>query len=139
TPTRSATGGGGARAATPTPTPGPMRTAPATAAAVVAAAIPTAIPAPTPIRSATDAAARAIASMTSSSAAGASPARPWAGDPLAWLIGPDAVAGFLEQTYERAPLVVRRDDPARFRELLSIAAIDRLISGSDLREGMVDL
>lgn len=77
--------------------------------------------------------------MSSVSAAGAAPARPWADDPLAWLIGREAAAGFLERTYERAPLVVRRDDPGRFRELLSVAAIDRLISGADLREGMVDL
>src|SRR5690606_7366600 len=46
---------------------------------------------------------------------------------------------FLERHYEQTPLVVARDDPHRFRDLLSIAAIDRLVAGADLREGMLDL
>src|SRR5690606_9849312 len=72
-------------------------------------------------------------------AAGAAPGHAWSGDPLPWLIGPTSSSEFLERHYERPPLVVARDDPHRFRDLLSIAAIDRLVAGADLREGMLDL
>lgn len=68
-----------------------------------------------------------------------SPARPWAADPLDWLIGPTPRDVFFDKHYERAPLIVSRDEPGRFAPLLSIAAIDRLIAGADLREGMLDL
>lgn len=72
-------------------------------------------------------------------AAGAASARPWGDDPLAWMIGPTGREAFLERHYERAPLVVTRDEPDRFARLLSIAAIDRLVASADLREGMLDL
>lgn len=75
----------------------------------------------------------------SRSVGGSPPARAWATDPLGWMIGPTSRAEFLERHYERAPLVVTHDDPGRFRDLLSIEAIDRLVSGADLREGMLDL
>lgn len=67
------------------------------------------------------------------------PGDPWGDDPLAWLIAPHGSDSFLSATYERAPLVVLRDEPDRFAGLLSIAAIDRLIAGVDLKEGQVDL
>jgi bifunctional lysine-specific demethylase and histidyl-hydroxylase NO66 len=64
---------------------------------------------------------------------------PWGDDPLGWIISPNGSAAFLADTYERAPLVVLREDPERFAGLLSIAAIDRLIAGVDLKEGQIDL
>ncbi len=64
---------------------------------------------------------------------------PWGDDPLGWIIDPQGSADFLANTYEQAPLVVQRDEPGRFAELLSIAAIDRLIAGTDLKEGQIDL
>lgn len=79
--------------------------------------------------------------MPDSNDAGLGPAhqRPWAADALGWLIGPVGRQAFLEQYYEREPLVVTRDEPGRFLPLLSVAAIDRFIASADLREGMVDL
>ena len=78
--------------------------------------------------------------MADSAGAGAkAPARPWTSDPLDWLIGPTSREVFFDTYYERLPLVVSRDEPGRFRELLSIAAIDRLVASADLREGMLDL
>jgi bifunctional lysine-specific demethylase and histidyl-hydroxylase NO66 len=64
---------------------------------------------------------------------------PWERDPLAYLLAPHDTASFLADVYEQAPLVVRRNQPERFSGLLSIAAIDRLIAGTDLKEGQIDL
>lgn len=66
-------------------------------------------------------------------------ADPWGSDPLAWLIAPTTSAQFLSDIHEQAPLVVHHDEPARFASLLSIGAIDRLIAGTDLKEGQIDL
>lgn len=77
--------------------------------------------------------------MTQNKGAGSVSARPWASDALSWLIGPISHAEFFERYYEREPLVVRRDEPARFAPLLSIEHIDGLIAGSDLRSHMIDL
>ena len=77
----------------------------------------------------------------SANAASAPPAdaRPWASDALAWLIEPTGQAEFFERYYERAPLIAAHEDPDRYKPLLSIPAIDRLIASADLRQGMVDL
>lgn len=66
-------------------------------------------------------------------------ADPWGSDPLAWLIAPTATDTFLADIHERAPLVVHHNEPGRFASLLSIASIDRLIAGTDLKEGQIDL
>lgn len=60
-------------------------------------------------------------------------------DPLVHLLGRKAAETFFRQVYEREPLVVRHDDPARFSSLLSIEAIDRFIAGADLRGDMLSL
>lgn len=57
---------------------------------------------------------------------------------LGWLLGPAATA-FLEDAYEREPVVVHHDDPQRFRTLLSVAAVDRKVAEQDLREGMLTM
>lgn len=58
--------------------------------------------------------------------------------PLVWLLG-DAAEGFLENAYERRAVVARHDDPDRFRGLLSVAEIDRIVSELDLQRGMLAL
>lgn len=63
---------------------------------------------------------------------------PWA-DPLAWMIGAERAAGFLDDVYEREAMIVTHDDPERFRPLLTIAGVDRIVAGLDLREGMLDM
>ena len=57
-------------------------------------------------------------------------------DPLRWLLG-DHADGFLTEVYERRPVVARHDDPDRFRSLLSLAEIDRLVSELDFQRGML--
>lgn len=57
---------------------------------------------------------------------------------LGWLLGP-AAAAFLDEAYERDPVVVHHGDPDRFRSLLSVAAVDRKVAEQDLREGMLTM
>lgn len=64
---------------------------------------------------------------------------PWGDDPLAWLIDPHDAQPFFADIYEREPLVINRDEPERYRELLSVAEIDSLIASVDLREGSIDM
>ncbi|MFT3729253.1 MAG: cupin domain-containing protein [Terricaulis sp.] len=64
---------------------------------------------------------------------------PWLDDPLGYLIGPERVADFFARIYEREALVVAHNTPARFSGLLSIADVDRVVTGTDLREGQLDL
>jgi mannose-6-phosphate isomerase-like protein (cupin superfamily) len=47
---------------------------------------------------------------------------------LEWLLHPIKPEVFFQEFYERAPLLVERDDPARFSQLLSIEAIDRFLA-----------
>lgn len=64
---------------------------------------------------------------------------PWLDDPLGALIGADRVVNFFERVYEREALVVSHDAPDRFAGLLSIDAVDRLVTSTDLREGQLEL
>jgi bifunctional lysine-specific demethylase and histidyl-hydroxylase NO66 len=64
---------------------------------------------------------------------------PWLDDPLGYLIGPERVADFFSRIYESEALVVHHKRPARFEGLLSIDAVDRLVTNVDLREGQLDL
>lgn len=59
-------------------------------------------------------------------------------DPLNWLLG-DGAQGFIADAYERTAIVARHDDPDRFRQLLSLAAIDRFVSELDLQRGMLGM
>jgi mannose-6-phosphate isomerase-like protein (cupin superfamily) len=47
---------------------------------------------------------------------------------FAWLIDPITPETFFRDHYEKAPLLIGRNDPARFASLLSIAAIDRYLA-----------
>lgn len=64
---------------------------------------------------------------------------PWLNSPLGYLIGAERVPDFFERTYERNALVVAHNDPKRFEGLLSIDAVDRIVTSVDLREGQLDL
>lgn len=64
---------------------------------------------------------------------------PWLDDPLGYLIGPDRVGDFFARVYERDALIVSHGAPQRFRGLLSIDDVDAIVSGTDLREGQLDL
>ncbi|MGE3143003.1 MAG: cupin domain-containing protein [Hyphomonadaceae bacterium] len=77
--------------------------------------------------------------MGDAAAASAAKKHPWADDPLGCLIAPHDSADFFAHLYERKPLIVSRNDPDRYADLLSIEAIDALIAGGDLRDGQIDL
>ncbi|MBL8538131.1 MAG: hypothetical protein JNM59_12065 [Hyphomonadaceae bacterium] len=64
---------------------------------------------------------------------------PWLDDPLGFLIGAERVSRFFSDTYEREALIVAHGAPKRFEGLLSIDAIDRIVTSVDLREGQLDL
>lgn len=52
---------------------------------------------------------------------------------LDYLLAPCPVARFIDEVYEHTPLIVRRDEPGRYGDLLSIADIDRLVAGVEMR------
>ncbi|PZO55226.1 MAG: hypothetical protein DCF16_03395 [Alphaproteobacteria bacterium] len=62
---------------------------------------------------------------------------PWLEDPLGYIIGAERVASFHEKIYEREALVVHHNAPERFRGLISIADIDRIVTGFDLKRGQL--
>lgn len=64
---------------------------------------------------------------------------PWLEDSLGYLIGAERTGDFFEKIYEREPLVVVHDDATRFDGLLSIDDVDRIVTGTDLRDGQLDL
>ncbi|MGE0046238.1 MAG: cupin domain-containing protein [Hyphomonadaceae bacterium] len=63
----------------------------------------------------------------------------WADDPLGYMIAPYDRADFFNRIYEREAIIIHRDEPNRYTDLLSIDGIDRLIAGADLSEGQLDL
>jgi bifunctional lysine-specific demethylase and histidyl-hydroxylase NO66 len=64
---------------------------------------------------------------------------PWLEDALGYVIGPERIAAFFDSIYEREALVVAHGQPGRFDGLLSIDAVDRIVTQVDLREGQLDL
>lgn len=56
-------------------------------------------------------------------------------DTLAFLLGPEKAAGFLQHSYEREPVIGSGGDPDRFRKVVSIDDVDRLVTSTDLKEG----
>jgi len=64
---------------------------------------------------------------------------PWLDDPLGYLIGPERSDSFFARIYESEALVAHHNQPKRFEGLLSIDAVDRLVTNVDLREGQLDL
>jgi ribosomal protein L16 Arg81 hydroxylase len=53
--------------------------------------------------------------------------------PLAWLLDPFDLQQFLDEYYEKKPLVVRRQTPGYFRELLSLADLDNVLGTHGIR------
>lgn len=64
---------------------------------------------------------------------------PWGADPLGFLIAPHGSSGFFDAIYEQRSLIVHRQEPQRYADLLSIDTVDRMIAGVDLRAGQLDL
>ncbi len=56
-------------------------------------------------------------------------------DALAFLIGAERADSFLETSYEREPVIGTGGDPDRFRMVVSIDDVDRLVTSTDLKEG----
>jgi hypothetical protein len=56
-------------------------------------------------------------------------------DALAFLLGAERAEGFLANSYEREPVIGTGGDPDRFRMVVSIDDVDRLVTSTDLREG----
>jgi ribosomal protein L16 Arg81 hydroxylase len=53
--------------------------------------------------------------------------------PLAWLLHPFDLQQFMDEYYEKKPLIVRRQDPGYFRGLLSLADLDAVIGTHGIR------
>ena len=64
---------------------------------------------------------------------------PWLEQPLEYLIAPTGAGDFFARIYERDALVAQHDAPARFAGLLSIDAVDRIVTNMDLRTGQLDM
>ncbi len=56
-------------------------------------------------------------------------------DPLAFLFGEDKASSFMDNSYERAPVIGSAIDPDRFRLVVNVGDIDRLVTSTDLKEG----
>lgn len=54
-------------------------------------------------------------------------------DALDYLLAPCPAERFTDEVYEQTPLIIRREEPDRYRDLLSIEAIDRLVAEVELR------
>ncbi len=67
------------------------------------------------------------------------PPQQWRDDPLGRLIGAERKADFFARVYEREALVAPHNEPGRFADLISLDAVDRIVTATDLRDGQVDL
>jgi hypothetical protein len=63
----------------------------------------------------------------------------WLRDPLAYLIGPLSGDEFFRDYHEQKPLLALRDDPDRYKDLLSLDRIDDVIASMDLAAGDLDM
>ncbi len=63
----------------------------------------------------------------------------WEEDALGFLIAPVSKEEFLENHYEKKPLINIRNEPDRYADLLTLDIVDHFINSADLREGLVDL
>ncbi|KAF0111461.1 MAG: cupin 4 family protein [Hyphomonadaceae bacterium] len=67
------------------------------------------------------------------------PTDAWGENVLEFMGAPTTSSQFLADYFEKKPLVVHRDEPNRFKSLLSLERIDEIISGVDLKEGQIDM
>lgn len=56
-------------------------------------------------------------------------------DPVAFLLGTDQAERFFSAHYEREPVIGTTGDPDRFRLVVNVSDIDRLVTSTDLKEG----
>ncbi|WP_417496461.1 cupin domain-containing protein [Maricaulis sp.] len=63
----------------------------------------------------------------------------WMQDVLGYLLDPMKPEEFLADCHEKKAFIAHRNDPERYRPLLSIQRIDDLISGMDFQPGMLDM
>ena len=64
---------------------------------------------------------------------------PWRTNPLDYIIGPQDRDDFFAKYHERKSIVINRDEPGRYRDLLSIARIDDLLASIDFDGDQVDM
>lgn len=65
--------------------------------------------------------------------------RAWMEDVFGYLFGPVSEESFFEQYHERKALICRRNEPQRYRDLLSIQRIDDIVSSQDFEAGQLDM
>ena len=63
----------------------------------------------------------------------------WIDDPLSSLIGPTTAETFFADHYEQKALHVKRDEPDRYADLLSVDRIDEIIAGVDLSANSLEM
>lgn len=63
----------------------------------------------------------------------------WMHDVIGYLLDPMSPEDFFRDYHEKKAFVAHRDDPERYRPLLSIQRIDDLISGMDFQAGSLDM
>ncbi|MEE2525898.1 cupin domain-containing protein [Hyphobacterium sp. HN65] len=64
---------------------------------------------------------------------------PWGDNILDYVIGPSGAEDFFKNYYEQKALIVKRDEPDRYHELLTIARIDQLLASHDFNGDSVDM
>lgn len=64
---------------------------------------------------------------------------PWGADVLDYVIGPSDRQHFLDTYFEQKALIVHRDEPERYRSLLSIQQIDHILAERDLHGDSLDM
>ena len=64
---------------------------------------------------------------------------PWGDDVLDYVIGPAGKQDFLDNYFEQKALIVPREEPDRYCDLLSIARIDELLAGHDFNGDSLDM
>ena len=63
----------------------------------------------------------------------------WLTDPMRCMIDPIDADTFFRDYHEKKALIVKRDDPGRYLDLLSIERIDEIVANRDLRSGQLDM
>ena len=63
----------------------------------------------------------------------------WLTDPMRCMIDPIDADTFFRDYHEKKSLIVKRNDPKRFLDLLSIERIDEIVANRDLRAGQLDM
>lgn len=64
---------------------------------------------------------------------------PWRDNPLDYVLGPANRDEFFADYHEKKALVINRDEPGRYKDLLSIARIDEILASIDLSGEQVDM